>query len=302
MNRRICVVGDGAWGTALAQVARMAGNVVTVWSRKTPDLNALQGVDAVVLAVPAQSVRDVMQSLGQLSCAVVIAAKGIERNSGLLMAEVVKGCAPLATVMVLSGPSFASDVLKGLPTAVTLAAAKMDAAAEWAAALSLPTFRIYKSDDVTGVEIGGALKNVLAIACGISDGKGFGESARAALITRGFAELLRLGRVMGAKTETMMGLSGLGDLMLTCASPQSRNYGFGFHIGRGQTPTEALKLCKGVIEGAATAAIAWTLAQKHSVDMPITRAVYGIIDQGEAPDLVISGLLARPASTEFSQE
>jgi len=200
---------------------------------------------------------------------------------------------------VLSGPSFAADVLKGLPTAVVLAAPTLAEAGEWAGALSLPAFRIYASDDVLGVEIGGALKNVLAIACGISDGRRLGDSARAALTTRGFAELTRFGRKLGARPETLMGLSGLGDLLLTCSSRQSRNYAFGFAVGDGQSVAAALAAARGVVEGAWTVKIARALAQKHGVDMPIVEAVHAIVDEAAAPDEQIARLLARPAGQEI---
>jgi glycerol-3-phosphate dehydrogenase (NAD(P)+) len=299
LTRRICVVGDGAWGRALSHVAATAGNEVRVWSRRNPDASAVRWSEAIIVAVPAQSVRDALVKLPLLSQAIIIAAKGIERTSGKLMADVVHDCAPDAKAMVLSGPSFATDVLKGLPTAVTLAADSVDLAVPWARALALPTFRIYQSDDVRGVELGGSLKNVLAIACGISDGHGLGESARAALTTRGFAEMFRLSRAMGARPETLMGLSGLGDLLLTCNSPQSRNYGFGFAIGKGATTSDALARATGVVEGAATAAIATFLAVQHGIDMPITRAVLAIVEEGAVPADVIRDLLARPAHAEF---
>ncbi|MGA8514002.1 MAG: NAD(P)H-dependent glycerol-3-phosphate dehydrogenase, partial [Burkholderiaceae bacterium] len=165
--------------------------------------------------------------------------------------------------------------------------------------LALPTFRIYQTDDVRGVELGGSLKNVLAIACGISDGFGFGESARAALITRGFAELFKLSIKMGARPETLMGLAGLGDLLLTCNSQQSRNHSFGYAIGRGATPAAAIAQCRGVVEGAATAAIAVALAVTHNTEMPIVNAVHAIVDGGAEPATIIRDLLARPALTEF---
>ena len=296
---KICVVGDGAWGTALAHVARRGGHDVSIWSRKVPDAVAVSQAHALVLAVPAQAVRSALALVQPQTPVIIIAAKGIERGTGLLMVDVVRDVIPAARAMVLSGPSFAADVMKGLPTAVTLAAATHDEAAKWAALLSLPEFRIYQSDDLKGVEIGGSLKNVLAIACGIADGRGLGESARAALITRGFAELSRLARKMGARSETLMGLSGLGDLLLTCASPQSRNYGFGLAVGKGLTPAAALSVATGVVEGAATAGVAVALARTHKVDMPITQAVHAIIDAGAVPDEVIRSLLARPAAAEF---
>ncbi len=291
---KIAVMGDGAWGKTLAFVANRAGHDVSVWSRRNP---VTMESDACILAVPAQALRDVLPNVQ--SPVIISAAKGIERDTGLTMAEIAKKLKPNAEFYALSGPSFATDVLAGLPTAVTLAGPNLIDATKWAAALSLPTFRIYASDDVTGVEIGGALKNVLAIACGISDGKGLGESARASLITRGFAELSRYARKMGAKPETLIGLSGLGDLLLTCSSTKSRNYTFGLAIGRGAGAEQALRNSLGVVEGAHTASIAVKLAHQHGVDMPIINAVHAIIDGGSNPAEEIAKLLARPVSVEF---
>ena len=299
MKRRIAVLGDGAWGKALAHVAMQAGHEVSIWSRNTPEIGFVEGFDAFIVAVPAQAVRDVLQAVAiPASAPVIISAKGIERGTGLFMNEVVAAVLPRVRCYILSGPSFATDVLAGLPTAVTLAAPTLAEAGEWAHSLSLPHFRIYGSDDVKGVEIGGALKNVLAIACGISDGRRLGLSARAALTTRGFAELQRLGRKLGARPETLMGLSGLGDLLLTCSSPQSRNFAFGLAIGEGCSVAEALARSKGVVEGAATARIARQIAETQQVEMPIVSAVSAIIDDGASPEDEIARLLARPATVE----
>jgi glycerol-3-phosphate dehydrogenase (NAD(P)+) len=290
---KITVMGDGAWGHALAYVAGKAGHDVSIWSRG----KTAENTDAAILAVPAQAVREVLFVLQ--APVIISAAKGIERNSGLTMAEIVKSELPNHEFYALSGPSFASDVITGLPTAVTLAGENLSAATYWAASLSLPTFRIYASDDVIGVELGGALKNVLAIACGITDGRGLGESARASLITRGFAELSRFAKLRGAKTETLMGLSGLGDLLLTCSSTKSRNYAFGFALGQGVAVVSALANSKGVIEGAYTAKIAMQLAGEYGIDVPIINAVNSIIDGTSNPDAEIAKLLARPARAEF---
>jgi glycerol-3-phosphate dehydrogenase (NAD(P)+) len=231
----------------------------------------------------------------------IISAKGIERDTGLFMNEVAAEVLPEADPLVLSGPSFAGDVMKGLPTAVVMAARHLDDASRWAEALSLPQFRIYASDDVRGVEIGGALKNVLAIACGISDGRGLGDSARAALTTRGFAELTRFAARLGARPETLMGLSGLGDLLLTCSSRQSRNYSFGVALGEGQSVAQALQAARGVVEGAFTVRIAQALARRHEVDMPIVDAVHAIVDEGRPPEQEIARLLSRPLGPEIRQ-
>jgi glycerol-3-phosphate dehydrogenase (NAD(P)+) len=292
---RILVAGAGAWGTALAHVAKQAGNDVSVWSRGA-DLVVDQ--DAVIMAVPAQAVRDVLGVLKVGKRPVIVAAKGLERTTGKLMADVVRDVARGAIPMALSGPSFAADVMQGLPTAVTLACADAGLAEKLSQALSVPTFRIYHTNDLLGVELGGALKNVLAIAGGISDGLQLGESARAALIARGFAELSRMAEKMGARPKTLMGLSGLGDLLLTASSPQSRNRSFGFAIGQGVPVAQALAQSKGVVEGAATAAVALKLASDHKVSMPIVDAVCRIIDDGENPRDVVQRLLLRPATLE----
>jgi glycerol-3-phosphate dehydrogenase (NAD(P)+) len=298
MTRRICIAGNGAWGRALAFAMREAGHHVRIWSRRAPDESALEGAEAIILAVTAQSVRDVVTRMPiRAGTPLIVAAKGMERGTGKLMSEVIGEVRPDAPCLALSGPSFADDVLKGLPTAVVLAGSKV-LAETWAIALASPKFRIYRSSDLIGVEYGGALKNVFAIACGISDGRGLGESARAALITRGFAEMERMGRVLGAQAATLCGLSGFGDLILTCTSSKSRNYGFGFAIGRGAHAAEALAASKGVVEGAYTAGIAHEKARELGVDMPIVAAVRAIVDDGSDPRTEIERLLARRAGQE----
>lgn len=303
---KLGVLGAGAWGAALAHVARTAGHEVHVWSRGGA-LQPLQEAQGLILAVPAQGVREVLSGLKSIvtnsgnRLPLIISAKGIEQGTGLFMNEVVAEVLPQAEPMVLSGPSFAADVMKGLPTAVVMAADSIADARTWAEMLSLPQFRIYASDDVKGVEIGGALKNVLAIACGISDGRGLGDSARAALTTRGFAELTRFAAKMGANPDTLMGLSGLGDLLLTCSSRQSRNYSFGHALGEGKSVAAALAQSRGVVEGAATVKIAQALARQHGVDMPIVDAVHAIVDEGVAPDQEIARLLSRPLGPEIRQ-
>lgn len=300
MRRRIAIAGNGAWGQALAHVARQAGHEVGVWSRKQSGVTEFASYDAIVVAVPAQAVREVLGVIKPPPrVPLIISAKGIEQKSAMFMNEVVADVAPGAHMLVLSGPSFAADVLKAMPTAVTLAAATLAEAGEWAQALTLPAFRVYGSDDILGVEIGGAFKNVLAIACGISDGRGLGDSARAALTTRGFAELMRFGKMLGAKPETLTGLAGLGDLLLTCSSRQSRNYSFGLAIGQGVPVDKALAASRGVVEGAYTASVAFALSVKHEVDMPIISAVSAIVDQGAEPAREIARLLARPVREEI---
>ncbi|MDP4023434.1 NAD(P)H-dependent glycerol-3-phosphate dehydrogenase [Methylobacterium sp. NEAU 140] len=327
MSAHVNVVGGGAWGTALANAAAAAGHPVTLWLRDpeaaarmqaarenprylpgvplhagvraTARAEDLAGARASLLVVPAQTVRGVLAALAPLAAAgpVVLCAKGIERGSDSFMSEVAAEILPPGTpVAVLSGPSFAADVARGLPTAVTLAAADAGRAAALGTLLSGPAFRLYHTDDVRGVEIGGAGKNVLAIACGIVAGRGLGESARAALIARAFAELMRFARAFGGRPETLMGLSGLGDLVLTASSPQSRNFAFGQRLGAGASPEDAAggKLA----EGAFTAAALTGLARARGVEMPVAEAVAAIVAGRAGVDAVVSGLLARPLRGE----
>ena len=293
---KITVVGAGAWGRALGGVAQKAGHHIAFWTRQSP-VN-LEQSDALILAVPAQHMREVLNHIPQGNTPLISAAKGIERGSGKLMAEVMRETHPRSEHYALSGPSFAADVVAGLPTAVALAGPTLQRAMDWAEALSTPHFRIYPSADITGVEIGGAMKNVLAIACGVCDGQGLGDSARASLVTRGFAELSRYAKARGAKAETLMGLSGFGDLMLTCSSTKSRNYAYGLAIGRGLSVTEALAEATGVVEGAYTAGIAAQLAAQHHIDMPIIAAVANILGGHSSPHIEITKLLARPLRAE----
>ncbi|MCJ2138140.1 NAD(P)-dependent glycerol-3-phosphate dehydrogenase [Methylobacterium sp. J-026] len=328
MSAPINVVGGGAWGTALANAAAAAGHPVTLWLRDPEAAAKLQaerenprylpgvplharihatalsetlaGARATLLVVPAQTVRGVLEDLrGPLATAgpVILCAKGIERGSDSFLSAVAEAVLPPGTpVAVLSGPSFAADVARGLPTAVTLAAADPGLAASLCALLSGPSVRLYHTDDVRGVEIGGAGKNVLAIACGIVAGRGLGESARAALIARAFAELMRFARAFGGRPETLMGLSGLGDLVLTASSPQSRNFAFGQRLGAGAAPEEAAggKLA----EGAFTAAALAGLAAARGIEMPVAQAVAAIVSGRAGVEDVIAGLLARPLRGE----
>ncbi len=321
--RSVTVLGAGAWGTALANVAARAGHEVTLWGRDaammaqiartrenprlagvalealvTPqaDLAKVAQADLLLAVVPAQATRDLAMRLkGVVSPGkpIVLCSKGIERGTGLFMSEALALALPENPAAVLSGPSFAADVSRGLPTAVTLAAQDEGLAQAIAAALSAPSFRLYHSTDVIGVEIGGAAKNVLAIACGIAAGRGLGASAVAALVARGFAELSRFGRACGARPDTLMGLSGLGDLVLTCGSTQSRNYSFGYAIGRGETPGPG-KLA----EGAFTAAVLVELAGAKGVDMPISQSVDAIVAGRISVDAAVEALLARPSKAE----
>jgi glycerol-3-phosphate dehydrogenase (NAD(P)+) len=322
---RIAVIGAGAWGTALALTCFRAGRRVTLWepdagisatlaadreSSFLPGVRIDEGIalaanvaeaaraPVILLVVPAQAVRTVAASLAPLIAAgtpIIVCAKGIERGTQKFMTDVVAECAPGATPAILSGPSFAADVARGMPTAVTLAANDDRLAAELARAISSASFRPYHSTDVRGVEIGGAAKNVLAIAAGAVAGRGLGASAQAALTTRGFAELVRFGRAYGAKPETMMGLSGLGDLLLTCSSPQSRNFSFGVNLGRGSKPAE---IHGGLAEGVFTAPVLLAMARERSVDMPIAAAVAALLDGTMSVDQAIESLLTRPLKAE----
>ena len=319
---RISVLGGGAWGTALALTCARAGRSVTLWefdagnadhlgskreSRFLPGVRLDDGIkvtralaeasraDAILLVVPAQAMRTVAKSLAQTLRAgtpVIACAKGIEHGTHKFMTDIVAECAPKATPAILSGPSFAADVARGLPTAVTIAASDAKVAEALAQAMSSGTFRPYHSSDVRGVEIGGATKNVLAIASGIVAGRGLGASASAALTTRGFAELTRFGRAYGAKPETMTGLSGLGDLILTCSSPQSRNFSYGVALGKGEKPGDKLA------EGAFTAPVLLEMAAAKNIEMPIAGAVAAVLAGKLSVDRAIESLLARPIRQE----
>jgi glycerol-3-phosphate dehydrogenase (NAD(P)+) len=320
----VAVVGGGAWGTALALTAARAGNAATLIARDdstveavsfrlenprylpgvrvegiaaTSDLAAAGHADIVVLAVPAQAIRDVSAAIASAldrGKPVVVAAKGLERGSEKRLTEVVRETAPRVVTAVLSGPSFAADVARGLPTAVTIATADAALALDLCRAFAGPSFRPYAETDVIGVEIGGAVKNVLAIAAGIVSGRKLGASASAALIARAFAELRRLAEVMGARADTLMGLSGLGDLVLTCSTAQSRNFSHGVLIGAGGDRSAPHPL----VEGIATAAAARSLARKHRVEMPIVEAVATILDGTLTVDAAVEALMSRPLRRE----
>jgi len=264
------------------------------------DLAEAAAAGAILLVVPAQAVRAAAQALASLLAVptpVIVCAKGIERGTKKFMSEIVAECLPRAVPAVLSGPSFAADVARGLPTAVTLAAADGALAGSLARAIGSASFRPYHSTDIRGVELGGAAKNVLAIAAGIVAGRGLGASAAAALTTRGFAELVRFGKAFAAKTETLMGLSGLGDLILTCSSPQSRNFAFGVNLGRGHQP-DAIHGTTGLAEGAFTASVLADMARERGVDMPISFAVAALLEGKMSVDRAIESLLSRPLKAE----
>lgn len=321
----IAVLGAGAWGTALANCAARAGRNVILWMRNaqvaaamltwresprlpgvtlddrvtpTAVLAEAAAADAVLIVVPAQVLRAVAAALDvALGVPVIACAKGIERGTRAFMTEIIAECVPDAMPAILSGPSFAGDVARGLPTAVTLAAPDEGKAAALAQALGSATLRLYHSTDVRGVEIGGAAKNVLAIAAGIVAGRGLGASAAAALTTRGFAELIRFGRAYGARIETLTGLSGLGDLILTCSSAQSRNFSLGVALGKGQAPEFADEGPK-LAEGAFTASVLVEMAAARGIDMPIATAVAAILDRTLSIDAAIAALLTRPFRAE----
>jgi len=324
--QRIAVLGGGAWGTALALTCARAGRNVTLWEyepgnaaslenkresrflpgvrvdneiKVTRDLGDTANSDAILLVVPAQAVRSVVTSLASLVAKhtpLIVCAKGIEHGTHKFMTEIITECAPVAVPAILSGPSFAADVARGMPTAVTVAASDGKLALDLAHALSAGTFRPYHSTDVRGVELGGATKNVLAIAAGIVTGKGLGASALAALTTRGFAELVRFGKACGARTETMMGLSGLGDLILTCGTPQSRNFSCGVALGKGEKPDTAAhgKLAEGIF----TAPVLLEMAREKNVEMPISVAVAAVLSGKLSVDEAIESLLTRPLKSE----
>ncbi|HEX7970061.1 MAG TPA: NAD(P)H-dependent glycerol-3-phosphate dehydrogenase [Stellaceae bacterium] len=327
--QRIGIIGGGAWGTALALTARRAGREVVLWAREaevvaainrdhanplflpgvpldpairaTAELGEAVAADALLLVAPAQYLRAAATALAPHlapGVPVLLCTKGIEEKSGALMSEVAAASLPAAPLAVLSGPTFAAEVARGLPTAVTLAVGDAALGQRLIAALGTRSFRPYLSDDVVGAEIGGAVKNVLAIACGIVMGRKLGDNARAALITRGLAEVVRLALKKGGRAETLMGLSGLGDLVLTCTSLQSRNHSLGVALGEGRALADILSERRSVAEGVTSAAAAAALARRLGVDMPITAAVDAILHHGAAVDQAIAALLARPFKNE----
>jgi len=325
----ISVIGAGAWGTALALVAYRGGSQVTIWSisfeevetinqrhenvyrlpgvaldssiRGTTDIQEAAKADLVILAPPAQFMRSTCEKLcTELSphTPLIIASKGIENGTCLLMSEVIREYFPLNPILVLSGPSFANDVAKKLPTAVALAAEDLELSHRIANLLSSPFFRLYASDDIIGTQVGGACKNIIAIACGIVEGLEFGDNARAAMVARGLAEIARLGRAMGAQLETFLGLSGVGDITLTSLSSQSRNQSFGYALGRGTPLEELLANKKTLTEGFYTIPGTAQLAEKYQVDMPITFAMNDLLHGGGSLETLIEHLLNRPLKRE----
>ncbi|MCG9915336.1 MAG: NAD(P)-dependent glycerol-3-phosphate dehydrogenase [Phenylobacterium sp.] len=326
---RAGVIGAGAWGTALAQVCVRSGLATTLWAREpevvtaitetgenslflpgvpldpalvcTNDLARLAGCDLILMVAPAQHLRAALTAFAphaRPDLPILLCAKGVEQGSLKLMTEVLAETLPDAAPAVLSGPSFAGEVARGLPTAVTLACPDEALGRALAEAIALPAFRPYYAPDMVGAEVGGAIKNVLAIACGIVEGRGLGRSAHAALITRGFAEMTRVAVALGGRPETVAGLCGLGDLVLTCSSPQSRNMSVGLALGAGQTLDQALAGKLSVAEGVASAPAVRQLAARLGVETPICEAVAAILAGEVGVDAAIAGLLSRPLKDE----
>jgi len=323
---KLGIVGGGAWGTALAQVAAAGGRETLLWAlepevveavnashenplflpgipldpavRATSDIADLGPCDAWLVVTPAQHMRSVLESASDCDKPLVLCSKGIEEKSGELLHRVALQCCTNAQIAVLSGPTFAHEVARGLPTAVTLAAEDQSLAEKLRDRIARPTFRIYVSDDVAGAEIGGAVKNVLAIASGVVEGKGLGQNARAALIGRGFAEMTRFGLAFGARRETLAGLSGLGDLVLTCSSTSSRNYSLGVGLGQGRAAADLMADRRTVAEGAFTAPVLARLAREKGIDMPIVETVAGLLAGHFSADQALEQLLSRPPKLE----
>ena len=327
--QKISVLGGGAWGTALAQTCARAGRDVALWEQEADNAESLASkresrflpgvrlddkikvtralgeasrADAILLAVPAQAMRSVVKSLAQTtgdSMPLVACAKGIEAGTHKFMTEVIAECAPRALPGILSGPSFAIDVARGLPTAVTVALGDESVARDLATAMNTGTFRPYHANDVRGVELGGALKNVIALAAGVTHGLNLGHNSAAALITRGMAEMTRLAVACGARRQTLAGLSGIGDLVLTCTGPLSRNRAVGIELGRGRQLPDILSGLHGkVAEGVHTTTAALGLAARYSVEMPITEQMNAILHHNRSPKDAIRELMSRPGRDE----
>lgn len=323
---KLGILGAGAWGTALAQVAAANDGETLLWAleddvvsavnrihqnpiylpgvqldpsiRATGNFSELADCDAWLVVTPAQHMRAILERMPCPGMPLVLCSKGMEESSGALLHEVAKEVCTTSPVAILSGPTFADEVAQGLPTAVTLAADDLALAERLRKRIARPAFRIYVSDDVVGAEIGGAVKNVLAIACGVVEGKGLGQNARAALVARGFAEMQRFGLACGAKRETLSGLSGLGDLVLTCSSTSSRNYSLGVGIGEGRPAAELLSNRRTVAEGAFTAPVLARISREKGIDMPIVNAVDALVAGRADVEQVLDELLSRPPRAE----
>ena len=324
----IAVIGAGGWGTALAVMAHQYGNTVSLWSpfeeevaairrhdehkkllpgvavppsiRLTTNIACAAGADLVIMAVPSFAIRSTAARLADVvkpATIIANAGKGLEDATLKRFTQVIAEAAPAARVVALSGPSHAEEVARGVPTTVVSASEDLAAAERVQELLMNPSFRIYVNRDVTGVELGGALKNVVALAAGVVDGLDMGDNTKAALMTRGLAEMARLGVAMGASSETFAGLAGMGDLIVTCGSMHSRNRRAGILIGQGRTPEEAVKLV-GTVEGYLAARAAWNLAKREGVEMPITEQCYRVCYQGQEPQAAIRALMGRPKRHE----
>ncbi|ABC63925.1 NAD(P)H-dependent glycerol-3-phosphate dehydrogenase [Erythrobacter litoralis] len=329
MTAEIAVLGGGAWGTALAQMLASDGQDVLLWAREsevvaevnadhlnsiylpgarlaenikaTGEVSDLSAIPTLLVVTPAQHMGAVLKTLPENPRDLVLCSKGIEQDTGRLMNDVAAEACPDSEIAILSGPTFAHEVAAGLPTAVTLACSSREQWERLKPLIARPAFRPYYSDDVSGAEIGGAVKNVLAIACGVVDGLGLGQNARAALIARGYAEMLRFGEALGAQAETLAGLCGLGDLVLTCSSTSSRNFSLGKALGEGRTAADLMADRTTVAEGAYTAPVLAELAEAKGVDMPIVQAVNRIIAGADA-QAVVAQLLARPLRAEHESD
>jgi glycerol-3-phosphate dehydrogenase (NAD(P)+) len=323
----ITVLGGGAWGTALARLLHQGGDAITLWEFNTDWLEelrrnrrndrflpgielprdlafegnllqAIEGAECVVVAIPSKAYREVTSKLVNFSGIVVSVTKGIEYDTGLTMCGILAQNAPRAKSAALSGPTFAIEVARDIPTAIVAASRYADTATLVQQLFSRPTFRVYTSADLPGVELGGALKNVIAIAAGIGDGLGFGDNSKAALVTRAISEIRRLGVACGAQADTFTGLSGLGDLMVTCFSRHSRNRGFGERVGRGEKPSSIAAGMSSVAEGYPTARSAWQLARKHSVITPVIDETYAMLYEGKDVRQAVRDLMARELKAE----
>ena len=323
---KLAVIGGGAWGTALAQVAASGGRDTLLWAieddvvtainrihenpvylkgqklhpaiRATSNFSDLSECDAWLVVTPAQHMRAVLSRSPCPNMPLILCSKGIEEGSGKMLHEVAYEMCASSPVAVLSGPTFAHEVAAGLPTAVTLACADKALGQELRGRINLPNFRTYLTDDVCGAEVGGAVKNVLAIACGVAEGRGLGQNARAALIARGFAEMVRFGMSMGGRRETLAGLSGLGDLVLTCSSISSRNFSLGKAIGEGRSAAELMADRRTVAEGAHTAPVLHRIAVERGIDMPLVSAVVELLEGRVRIDDLLETMLSRPPGDE----
>jgi glycerol-3-phosphate dehydrogenase (NAD(P)+) len=329
MTNTIGILGGGAWGTALAQVQAVAGRDAVLWAREPAVVNAvnnngentpfLPGIDlhrnvratgdlmdacasdVLLLVVPTQYMRAILGQIGSNKLknkTLVLCAKGIEIETGDLLSEIVRAVIPDADIAVLTGPTFAREIASGLPAAVTIAANDLEKARGLSSLLGSKTFRPYASDDVIGAEVGGAVKNVLAIACGVIAGKRYGDSARAALLTRGMSEMMRIALALGGKRETLMGMCGLGDLVLTATSMQSRNFSLGFALGEGRKLSDIMGSRTAVTEGVHTARAVMNLTRRLKIDLPVMTAVHGLLHENLQADTVIDNLLSRPFNDE----